>query len=137
MKNVNLLIVDDEVQIREMLARHFKFNGYSVLTAEDGKDALEKLSNNKVDIVISDIMMPNMNGVELLKQIRTDYPMIKPIMITGYVTLDNILACIRYGADSCILKPISDLGELQSAVETASRKIAYWHNILKELKGLS
>lgn len=132
----SLLIVDDESEIREMLSRHFRYQGYDVTTAVDGKDALEKLAAKKIDILISDIMMPEVNGVELLRHVRADYPMVRPIMITGHVTLDNALACIRYGADSCVFKPITDLGLLEKAVEEASAKTKYWMQILKELRGL-
>lgn len=134
--NPTLLIVDDEEEIREMLSRHFRYLGFEVDLASNGREALAKLANKKVDILISDIMMPEMNGVELLRQVRTDYPMLRPIMITGHVTLDNALACIRYGADSCIFKPLTDMTILEKAVNDATQKKKYWMNILKELKGL-
>lgn len=132
----NLLVVDDEVEIQQMLSRHFTYLGYSVDTASNGKEALKILENKKFDILISDIMMPEMDGVELLRQVRDQYPMIRPIMITGYVNLDNALACIRYRADACVFKPLKDLGELESAVTEAERKNSYWLKILKELQGL-
>jgi CheY-like chemotaxis protein len=134
--NTTLLIVDDEEDIREMLSRHFRYLGYDVDTACNGKDALDKLAQKKVDILISDIMMPELNGVELLRNVRNDYPMVRPIMITGYVTMDNALACMRYGADKCIFKPLSDLSLLEKAVEESREHIHYWKGVLKELKGM-
>ena len=134
--SASLLIVDDEADLREMLSRHFRFLGYDVTTAENGVDALSKLAEKKIDVVISDIMMPEMTGVELLKHLREDYPMVRKIMITGYVTLENALSCIRYGADSCIFKPLTDLKQLETAVEQSVERIRYWHRILKELRGL-
>lgn len=134
--NTSILIVDDEIDIAEMLSRHFRYLGYDVALAGNGKEALEQLSKKKFDILISDIMMPEMTGVELLRNVRQDYPMIRPIMITGHVTLDNALACIRYGADYCIFKPLTDLAALQEAVEQSASKNRYWMNTLKQLRGL-
>ena len=128
-----ILVVDDEQDIREMVRRHFQFLGYQVLTAGNGKEALEILAGNKIDIVISDIIMPVMDGVELLRNIRNDYPMTRAIMITGYVTLENALACMRYGADTCIFKPLEDLSLLEKAVVDAVKQIQHWFAILKQL----
>jgi CheY-like chemotaxis protein len=134
--SAEILVVDDEAEIREMLSRHFRYLGYKVELAANGKDALEQLEKKKFDILISDIMMPEMNGVELLRSVRSEYPMLRPIMITGYVTLENALACIRYGADSCVFKPLYDLTVLEKAVDAAVAKSKYWMEILKELRGL-
>ncbi|TYT74013.1 response regulator [Desulfobotulus mexicanus] len=132
----HLLIVDDEKEIRDMLSRHFRLMGYEVLTAEHGLDALSILEKNRVDAVISDIMMPVMDGVDLLREIRRQYPMVRVIMITGYVTLENALACMRNQADTCIFKPLNDLGELEEAVQTAIAAQARWTRKFRELTGM-
>ena len=131
-----LLIVDDEVEIREMLSRHFEFLGYNTSTAGNGQEALNYLGENKVDIIITDIMMPVMNGVTLLKRIRQEYPMVQVIMITGYVSLDNALSCMRAQANTCIFKPLEDLTELEEAVEKAFQTIETWKRKFKELRGM-
>ncbi len=130
---IHILVVDDEQDIREMVCRHLRFLGYSVSMAGNGKEALDKLAGEKFDIVISDIMMPVMDGVELLRNIRKDHPMTRTIMITGYVTLENALACMRYGADTCIFKPLDDLSLIENAVKDAIRRIQHWCGILKQL----
>ena len=134
--STNILIVDDEEENRSMLSRNFRFEGYNVVTAVDGLDALSKLEDNKFDVVVSDIMMPNMNGIELLKEIREQYPMVHVIMITGHVSLENGLAAMRYGADTIIFKPIKDMEVLNNAVKDAVLKLSTWMNILKELHAL-
>jgi CheY-like chemotaxis protein len=131
--NAQLLVVDDELEIRDMLSRHFRYLGYDVRTAEDGADALAALEANKTDVVISDILMPNMDGIELLRAIRQQYPMVRVIMITGYVTMENVLACMRQGAETCIFKPIEDLSELEKAVGRAVEDIRNWLQILGAL----
>lgn len=129
-----LLIVDDEADIREMLARHFRFLGYEVETAANGSGALAKLAEVRTEVVISDIVMPEMDGVELLRAVRSQYPMIHVIMITGYVTLENALACMRHGADACVFKPLEDLAELEETVALAIGALKRWQDKLRELR---
>jgi CheY-like chemotaxis protein len=81
-------------------------------------------------------MMPEMNGIELLCRIRAEYPMTRVIMITGYVTLENALACLRNNADTCIFKPLSDLEELDTAVAAAVAYLDNWKRKLAELRGM-
>lgn len=133
---INLLIVDDEQDICEMLSRHFRYLGFNVQTASNGKEALDLMAVNKIDIVISDIVMPVMDGAELCARIRADYPLTHVIMITGHVTLDNVMACMRRGADLCVFKPLHDLKELEEAVNRAVEAINRWINILTELRGV-
>lgn len=130
---IKILIVDDEKEIRDSLAIRYKLKGYDVHTAENGKAALDILYNEKINIVISDIKMPVMNGVELMKEIRTELPMVKVIMITGYVNLDNALACYRYGAHDVIFKPFEDLKELDVAIEELKKYLSRWQDKLSTL----
>ncbi len=132
----SILIVDDEEAIRNSLARHLRLMGYDTDTAENGIAALENLANTSRQVVISDIMMPKMNGIDLLKRIRKEYPMTRVIMITGYVSMENALACLRYSADTCIFKPIDDLKELELAVEKAVSYLEHWKGKLAALRGL-
>jgi DNA-binding NtrC family response regulator len=131
-----ILIVDDEQEIREMLSRHFRYMGYEVETAENGKEALKVFETKKIDVVISDILMPDMDGVELLRQVRQEYPMVKVIVITGYVTLENILACMRHGAETCVYKPLDDMSELDEAVKDAVESMRRWKRKCLELRGM-
>ncbi|MCM8534039.1 MAG: response regulator [Lentisphaeraceae bacterium] len=132
----NILIVDDEVEIREMLARHFTFEDYHIYQAANGQEALELLDTVKVDVVISDIVMPKMTGVEMLETISQEYPMIKVIMMTGYVTQSHLLKCMQFHADTVIFKPIENLTEVEEAVERCFEYLGVWKNKLKVLQGL-
>ena len=120
-----------------MLSRHFRYLGFHVETASDGIEALEKLAKARTEVIISDIVMPQMDGVELLRTIRQQYPMIHTIMITGYVTLENALACMRHGADTCVFKPLEDLTELEEAVEFAVGRLKRWHEKLRMLQAMN
>lgn len=132
----HLLLVDDEAGIRDSLARHFRLAGYEVETACDGLDACEKLAKVPYRVVVTDIMMPRMDGIGLLRLVRREYPMTRTVMITGYVSLDNALACVRLGADTCVFKPFQNLEELDAAVEAAFAHHEHWERKLLELRGL-
>jgi DNA-binding NtrC family response regulator len=131
-----LLIVDDEPDICKSLARRYKLKGYDVDTADGGEAALELLESNPYHVVISDIKMPGIDGIELLRRIRIEYPMTRIIMMTGYVTLENGLACLRHGADTCIFKPLEDLKEMDDAIENALHYLKHWEEKLLQLKGI-
>jgi CheY-like chemotaxis protein len=134
MMKVRILVVDDEAEIREMVQRHFRFLGFEVDVAENGQRALEIMAGARFDVVISDIMMPVMTGPDMLREIRTQYPMTHVIMMTGYVTMDNALTCMRLGADTLIFKPLEDLEELEEAVARAVAHISHWLDLLKQLQ---
>lgn len=130
----NILVVDDEEEIRNTLARHFELEGYHVEVAENGKAALEILKKTRIEVVITDIKMPVMDGTELLREIKYHFPMIHTIVITGYVTMGNLLAALRYGADTCVFKPISDMEELEEAVDRAVGDLKRWQKKLRQVK---
>ena len=132
-----LLIVDDEAEIRDMLSRHFCYLGFQVETACDGIEAMEKLAQARTEVIISDVVLPRMDGVELLRAVRKHYPMIHTIMITGYVTLENALACMRHGADTCVFKPLEDLTELEQAVGYAVDRLKRWQEKLRMLQAMN
>jgi DNA-binding NtrC family response regulator len=132
-----LLIVDDEPDIRNSLKRRFILNGYGVDTADGGESALAMLEQSPYQIVISDIKMPGMDGIELLRRIRSEYPMTRVIMMTGFVTLENGLSCLRHGADTCIFKPFGNLKEMDDAIRNALEFLQHWEMKLLQLKGLA
>lgn len=130
---IKILVVDDEKEITDALRRFFTFEGYVVEVANDPYTALRMVMKDNFLVVISDIAMPGMTGVELLSRIKKYNGMIQMIMITGYVTLDNILTCLRLGADDCFLKPLSDMSRLQKAVEEAIAKLQKWNNLMLDI----
>lgn len=136
-ENIHILVVDDETDVRDSIARHLRFLGYDVETAANGKEAATILEQKKTDIVVSDIMMPEMDGIELLRLIRKDYPMTHIIMMTGFVTQENILACMRLGAQTCLFKPIEDIEELEEAVHAAENALKKWKETFVRLRKLN
>lgn len=131
--SIKILIVDDEKDITSTLKRYFSFEGYRVDTTNDPYTALKLIHEDNYLIVISDIAMPGMTGIELLSRIKEYNGMIQVIMITGFVTLDNILTCLRLGADDCFLKPLNDLNDLKTAVDEALAKLAKWKDLMASM----
>lgn len=129
-----VLVVDDEKDIRDVLSRHFRLDGYEVSSASNGVEAMKALSKDVIRVVITDIRMPEMDGIDLLRNIRALHPMTRVIVITGHISLDNALACMRNHAESFIFKPLIDLTELDEAVVNAFECLAKWENKFLELQ---
>ena len=101
-----LLIADDEKNIRSGLDLAFTDEGYTVITAADGKEAWDKLQKNYVDLVITDLRMPGMDGYELLKRISSSYPTLPVIVLTGHGTIETAVETMRDGAVDFFTKPV-------------------------------
>lgn len=137
---VRLLIVDDEAVILALLQRHFTALDYAVETATNGVEALERLAEAKFDIVITDLLMPEMDGNELLDRIQDEYPLIRVIVMTGAVTIENMLTCLRQGAFTFVTKPLTDLAPLTDAVHVSAWIVQGWLEqltILQRMKSSS
>ena len=103
--NITILVVDDEMMMRNLLKKILSNDGFKVILAEDGEDALRILGNSKVDLIISDMKMPNLNGLELLRIVKDKYPRIGMVMMTGYGDAYSVKDALLLGADEYITKP--------------------------------
>lgn len=130
---LKVLVVDDEQHVTDTLRRYLSFEGYDVDVANDPYSALRMVHKENYLVVITDIAMPGMSGVELLGRIKDYNGMIQVIVITGHVTIENILSCLRLGADDCFLKPLGDMDQLGQAVGEAVRKLEKWNRLMGEL----
>ncbi len=106
-ENKKVLIVDDESEMRVALETTLKREGYETRTAEDGMEALKFFANNHFDVVVSDVKMPHLNGVDLLRAIKQKSPKTNVIMMTAYGDIDNAVEAMRTGAYDYLLKPFS------------------------------
>ena len=107
----NILLVEDEKNLRTVMKAFLIKNNYHVIEAEDGKKALEQLENNQVDLIISDIMMPNMDGYELAKELRASNYKVPILMVTARDTIDDKKEGFESGTDDYMVKPI-DMEEM-------------------------
>jgi DNA-binding NtrC family response regulator len=120
-----ILVVDDEPLMREFISETLRRRKYEVKVATDGTDALNALDNWTADLVISDIKMPKMNGMELLDKLTKTYPATDVIMITAYGTVDDAVKAIKKGAYDYIQKPFT------------AEELAIKVNKVLEFRGLS
>ncbi len=113
-----LLIVDDNPSICETLSEYFESFGHRVVTAVDGEDALKKFVPGEFDCIISDLMMPKMDGLELLKLVKMQDDRVFFVMMTGYPKIDNAIDAIKAGAYDYVTKPFN-MEDIRIKVERA------------------
>lgn len=122
-----ILIVDDERVIRDMCA--MVLDGYRVFLAADGLEALEVLKKENIDVVLTDVMMPNMNGLDLLETIKREDPNKAVVVMTGYSEKNVILRALKANADDFISKPINML-QLKTTLDNVLEKKALKEELL-------
>lgn len=110
-----ILIVDDEPNIRRILQAAFERSGYVTRAAETGEEALEKFDAEGCDLVLTDVMMPGMSGVDLLKELKSRAPEVPVLVMTAYGTIPQAVEAIKAGAGDYIPKPF-DLEQIRKAV---------------------
>jgi nitrogen regulation protein NR(I) len=116
----HVLIVDDEVNIRRVLAAMLKREGYEVTTAADGEQALGVLLKTPVHVVVTDLVMPKLGGMELLRRVATEFPDVPVIVITAHGSVDSAVAALKAGAFDYITKPFEQ-DELKKVIAKAAR----------------
>jgi len=128
-----ILIVDDEVRITDILNLYLKKEGYQTLTAGDGLEALSVMQENVPDLIISDLMMPNMDGIEFCKEVKTRSEFTNPyfIMLTAKATVDSKVEGLKIGADDYITKPFN-VKELVARVNSAMRIKALQNEVVEK-----
>lgn len=117
----SILIVDDERSIRNSLKEILEHEDYTIETAESGHQALEILKQKSLHLVLSDIKMPQMDGVELLEKIQKDFPAVPVVMISGHGDIETAVECIKKGAFDFLQKPL-DLNRILVTVRNALDK---------------
>ncbi len=115
---IKILIIDDEHSIRETLEMFLREKGYEVATSEDGEKGLESVQRERPDIVILDIRLPGMDGLEVLRRIKEKEEDIHVIMITAYHDIETTKQAMKLGAYEYIHKPL-DADEFENAIEKA------------------
>jgi two-component system, NtrC family, response regulator AtoC len=113
-----ILIVDDEINMRLVLSAMLKKEGYEIASASDGREALQILKSSKIAAVVSDLKMPDIDGMELLSRISEKYPEVPVIMITAHGTVATAVEALKKGALDYITKPF-DLDELKNVISKA------------------
>ncbi len=139
-----ILIVDDEFSICEVLAQFLKKDGYNVSMASNGEEAIGIIGRENIDMIISDIKMPGISGVDLLKRVKESAPSMPVLMTTGFPTLDTAIEALKLGAYDYMTKPfhLEEIGEKVRRAFNAKKlqeenllfsKLVSLHEVTKEL----
>jgi len=123
----SILIVDDEPLIRELLSEVLEKDGYQVVSVSNGHQALRKIRQNYFDVVITDVRMPEMDGITLLKKIKELSPATSVIVITAYGSIDDAVKAMKMGASDYLTKPI-----IPDQIKITIQKISRYQDLLRE-----
>ena len=122
MEKMRIMLVDDEERYLQTTRKLIEKKGYEVLTALSGEEALEKLKSQNVHVVILDVKMPGMDGNQTLKAIKTLYPLVEVIMLTGHGTMDSAIDGLKSGAFDYLVKPADIDDIIEKAMEAFEKR---------------
>ncbi|MBU0464785.1 MAG: response regulator [Proteobacteria bacterium] len=122
MGKMRIMLVDDEERYLQTTRKLIEKKGYEVLTALSGEEALEKLKPQNVHVVILDVKMPGMDGNQTLKAIKTLYPLVEVIMLTGHGTMDSAIDGLKSGAFDYLVKPADIDDIIEKAMEAFEKR---------------
>ncbi len=125
MTTKKILIVDDEEAITNLMTLVFSREGYEVKTAENGDQALKIIQKENIHVIITDLNMPEMNGIKLCRAIRKTVPMAMIFAMTGYASLFELAECREAGFDDYFVKPVN-IKTLVKTAENAFEKLNRW-----------
>jgi len=124
MAKKKILLVDDEIDFLQLLKTRLEVNGYNVVTAMDGKEALEKFKQEKPDALILDVMMPEINGLEVLREIRKEDQKIPVFIITAFSNEERFKSASQFNASGFIMKTNdmqAEIDNINTALGIASK----------------
>lgn len=130
--SISILIVDDEKGIRDSLAAYLKLEEYKAETAQDGWEALDKLRESTFNVVLLDINMPGLDGIDTLQSIKAIDFSIQVIMMTAFSTFEKTMQCMEHGATDYILKPFDNLEEILRLVKISEERLDRWRRNINE-----
>ena len=120
-KELRLLLVDDEERYLETTRKLLDKKGYHVVTASSGQEALRKLAQETIHVVILDVKMPQMDGHETFREIKKNFPLVEVVMLTGHATVESAIEGLKAGAFDYLMKP-ADVDVLIEKAEEAYEK---------------
>lgn len=129
--NAHILIIDDEERVRQACRRVLEPEGYQVSEAANGRQGLVMIQKERPDLVLVDLMMPVMDGMEVLAALRRDQPDLAVVVITGYATMDRAVEAMKQGADDFLAKPFRPQ-DLRLVVERALRRVRTLEDLVTE-----
>jgi len=133
---LSVLLVDDQIEFIETLVKRLKKRKLIASSAGSGEEALSLLEKNPADVVVLDVKMPGMDGIEVLKEIKSRFPLIEVIMLTGHANMEVAIQGMELGAFDYLMKPM-DIDELLYKIHDAYQKKSIQEAKIKKMEGLS
>ncbi|RJP17515.1 MAG: response regulator [Candidatus Abyssobacteria bacterium SURF_5] len=124
MNSINLLLVDDEEQFLSTAKRLMEKRGVSTFVCTNGFDAIRILKERRIDVVLLDLKMPGINGVEVLRKIKQNHPDIEVILLTGHASVESAVEGLKLGAFDYLMKPSTIPDILDKVRDAYERKVA-------------
>jgi len=126
-----VLIVDDEPDVVVAIEEFLRMEGYEVYSTTSPIEALEMIKKQKYHILLTDIVMPQMDGIELLTQVKQYDALTQVIMMTGYSTMDTTMRCLEAGANDYVLKPFKNLSQVAEFIKLSEDKLKRWWDTMR------
>lgn len=135
METIRVLLVDDEVEFLETLLKRMRKRQVEAAGVQSGEDALRYLEHSPVDVVVLDVKMPGMDGIDALKAIKARHPLVEVIMLTGHANVEVAIQGMELGAFDYLMKPM-DIDELLYKVQDACKKKRLHEKRMQRRKGV-
>ena len=116
MTQPSILVVDDELLIRDLLYDFFSGQGWHIAVAENGEKALAVLQDKEIDLVLSDIKMPEMDGLQLAETLKERHPDLPVVLMTGYPSVESAVSALRAKVEDYVIKPFN-INQLYKLIE--------------------
>ena len=127
MSIANVLLVDDEVSFVESFSERLELRDFEISKAFSGQEALELLEKNKnIEVVILDVKMPGMDGIETLAEIKSKYPLVEVMMLSGHADVESAIEGMKQGAFDYLMKPVDIDLIITKVNEAATKKRQHW-----------
>lgn len=121
MEQPSILVVDDELLIRDLLYDFFSGQGWQIAVAESSEKALKILHDKQVDLVLTDIKMPELDGLQLAAQLKEEHPDLPVVVMTGYPSVESAVSALRAKVEDYVIKPFN-INQLFKLIETTIRQ---------------
>jgi two-component system, OmpR family, response regulator len=131
--NFNVLLVDDELEFLATLVKRLTKRGLNIRTAKNGEDALKIIGEKVIDVVVLDVRMPGIDGIQTLREIKKKDPLMEVIMLTGHARLEVAIEGMELGAFDYLMKP-ADIDELFYKLQDAFKKKTIQREKIKKLE---
>ncbi len=136
MDTFHALIVDDEEEFLDTLVKRLKKRSLNTIGAKNGEEALQMLEQHPVDVVVLDVRMPGMDGIQTLREIKRNFPLVEVVMLTAHASMEVAIEGMELGAFDYLMKPV-DIDELLYKLQDAFKKKSIQEEKIKNIKKLN